>query len=288
MRKVIFSILLASAAASPALAQDEGRWHREHSDSEKAQANEQRQQQHEERVQQAQPQQQAQPRLEGRQQWQGGNFEGRRFEQRNNVQGDVQAHAQVQAQQQAVQQERQREFERRRQQWQGRNDAAGQAVVQQQEQQRQWQRRGFDSGQRNDTAQQQWQGRSRYTGTYNGQTGQWSQQRYTQQGGSRYSGNWNRNWRNDSRYDWRRYRNSHRSLFSLGIYYDPFGYGYQPFDIGYRLPYAYFGQRYWIDPAMYQLPYPPPGTMWVRYWNDALLVDMYTGQVVDVIRGFFW
>ena len=27
---------------------------------------------------------------------------------------------------------------------------------------------------------------------------------------------------------------------------------------------------------MYELPYPPPGTQWVRYWNDALLVDMYT------------
>jgi hypothetical protein len=26
----------------------------------------------------------------------------------------------------------------------------------------------------------------------------------------------------------------------------------------------------------------------VRYWNDALLVDMYTGEVVDEIRGFFW
>ena len=39
---------------------------------------------------------------------------------------------------------------------------------------------------------------------------------------------------------------------------------------------------------MYQLPYAPPGTQWVRYYNDVLLVDMYTGQVVDVIHGFFW
>jgi Ni/Co efflux regulator RcnB len=39
---------------------------------------------------------------------------------------------------------------------------------------------------------------------------------------------------------------------------------------------------------MYGLPYAPPGTEWVRYWNDAVLVDMYTGEVVDVIRDFFW
>jgi Ni/Co efflux regulator RcnB len=51
---------------------------------------------------------------------------------------------------------------------------------------------------------------------------------------------------------------------------------------------AYYGNQYWIDPGLYQLPYPPPGAMWVRYWNDALLVDMYTGTVIDVIPGFFW
>jgi Ni/Co efflux regulator RcnB len=99
---------------------------------------------------------------------------------------------------------------------------------------------------------------------------------------------WNRDWRNDRRYDWRHYRDRHRSRFHLGIYYDPFGYGYQAFNIGFQLSPAYYGQNYWFDPGMYGLPYPPPGTQWVRYWNDAVLVDVYTGQVVDVIRGFFW
>jgi len=103
-----------------------------------------------------------------------------------------------------------------------------------------------------------------------------------------HSGTWNRDWRNDRRYDWRRYRDSHRSIFRIGIYYDPFGYNYRRFDIGYRLQPYYYQQQYWIDPGMYQLPYPPPGTMWVRYWDDALLVDTYTGEVVDVIRNFFW
>jgi Ni/Co efflux regulator RcnB len=102
------------------------------------------------------------------------------------------------------------------------------------------------------------------------------------------SGGWNRDWRNDRRYDWRGYRDRHRSIFHIGIYYDPFGYSYRPFNIGYRLQPYYYGQQYWIDPAMYSLPYPPPGTEWVRYWNDALLVDIYSGEVVDVIHGFFW
>jgi hypothetical protein len=31
-----------------------------------------------------------------------------------------------------------------------------------------------------------------------------------------------------------------------------------------------------------------PGTRWVRYYDDVLLVDVYTGEVVDVIHDFFW
>jgi Ni/Co efflux regulator RcnB len=100
---------------------------------------------------------------------------------------------------------------------------------------------------------------------------------------------WNTNWRNNGHYDWRNYRNHHRSRFHLGFYYDPFGWGYQPFSIGWRLWPAYYGNQFWInDPAMYDLPFPPPGAVWVRYWNDAMLVDTFTGTVIDVIPGFFW
>jgi Ni/Co efflux regulator RcnB len=99
---------------------------------------------------------------------------------------------------------------------------------------------------------------------------------------------WNPDWRNDRRYDWRDRRYRDRSRFHLGLYIDPFGWGYQPYSIGYDLQPNYYQQNYWIDPAMYGLPYPPPGAQWVRYWNDAVLVDMYSGQVIDSIQGFFW
>jgi Ni/Co efflux regulator RcnB len=100
---------------------------------------------------------------------------------------------------------------------------------------------------------------------------------------------WSTNWRHDNRYDWSNWRRHHRSLFSLGFYYDPFGWGYQPYSIGWRLWPAYYGSRFWInDPWEYRLPYAPPGTRWVRYYNDAVLVDTWSGQVVDVIYSFFW
>jgi Ni/Co efflux regulator RcnB len=100
---------------------------------------------------------------------------------------------------------------------------------------------------------------------------------------------WNTGWRHDPRYDWGDYRRHHRSLFHLGFYYDPYGWGYQPFSIGWRLWPAYYGNQFWIeDPWMYRLPYAPPGYVWVRYFNDALLVDTWSGTVVDMIPGFFW
>lgn len=99
---------------------------------------------------------------------------------------------------------------------------------------------------------------------------------------------WNHDWRSDRRYDWRDYRRRHESLFHIGIYMDPFGWNYQRFSVGYRLWPNYYQQNYWIDPAMYGLPYAPPGMQWVRYWDDALLVDTFSGEVVDSIPNFFW
>ena len=102
--------------------------------------------------------------------------------------------------------------------------------------------------------------------------------------------NWSSShWRNDRRYDWHNHRNKYWWLFQLGWYSDPFGWGYQPYGIGWRMWPSYYSSHYWLnDPWQYRLPYPPPGTRWIRYWDDAILVDTWSGQVVDVIYNFFW
>ena len=100
---------------------------------------------------------------------------------------------------------------------------------------------------------------------------------------------WSGNWRSDHRYDWRNHRRRHSSLFNFGFYRDPFGWGYQSFSIGSRMWPSYYSQNHWLnDPYQYRLPYAPPGYRWIRYYDDAILVDTWDGQVVDVIRNFFW
>jgi hypothetical protein len=100
---------------------------------------------------------------------------------------------------------------------------------------------------------------------------------------------WRTDWRRDHRYDWHNYRNQHRSIFRLGAYFDPFGWGYHRYNIGWRLWPSYYSSNYWLnDPYMYRLPYAPFPYKWVRYYDDALLVDTFSGQVVDVMYDFFW
>lgn len=100
---------------------------------------------------------------------------------------------------------------------------------------------------------------------------------------------WSSNWRHDQRYNWHDYRQRHPSVYRVGHYRDPYGWGYQSYSIGWRLWPFYYSSAYWIlDPWMYRLPPAPAGTRWIRYYDDAVLVDEWTGEVLDVIHGFFW
>lgn len=104
-------------------------------------------------------------------------------------------------------------------------------------------------------------------------------------------GRWNNSWRNDHRYDWRGYRGSNRGIYRLPRYYAPsgWGYGYRRFGIGFTLNSILFSSQYWInDPYYYRLPEAYGPYRWVRYYNDALLVDVDTGEVVDTIYDIFW
>jgi Ni/Co efflux regulator RcnB len=103
-------------------------------------------------------------------------------------------------------------------------------------------------------------------------------------------GDWNRGWRNDRRYDWQGWRNSNRNIFRGSRYYSPYrNHRYSRFSIGFFLEPLFFSQNYWIgDPWQYRLPPAPYGTQWVRYYDDVLLVDVETGEVLDTIYDFFW
>ncbi|MCY7398928.1 MAG: RcnB family protein [Sphingomonas bacterium] len=100
---------------------------------------------------------------------------------------------------------------------------------------------------------------------------------------------WSRGWRSNSSYDWRRYRGHNSSIFRSGSYYDPYGSSYRRFSIGFNLFSSYYQSNNWLnDPWMYRLPPADGPYRWVRYYDDALLVNVYTGQVVDVEYNFFW
>ncbi|MDO7836938.1 RcnB family protein [Sphingobium sp. HBC34] len=102
---------------------------------------------------------------------------------------------------------------------------------------------------------------------------------------------WDNGWRQDRRYDWSSYRNRYGDRYRMGRYYAPRGwdYGYRRFSVGIMLNSMLYSNNYWLDdPYAYRLP-PAYGTLrWVRYYDDALLVDVRDGYVVDVIHDFFW
>jgi len=69
----------------------------------------------------------------------------------------------------------------------------------------------------------------------------------------------------------------------------PRGYGYHPYYAGQRFPAFLLLTPYFItNYALYNLSAPPdPALVWVRYGPDALLVNTYTGEVVDTAPGVF-
>lgn len=100
---------------------------------------------------------------------------------------------------------------------------------------------------------------------------------------------WNTDWRHDHRYDWNNWRRHHRSKFHLGWYYDPFGWDYFRYGLGWRMWPSYYGRNFWLnDPWQYRLPPAYGPYRWVRYHYDAVLVNIYTGQIADIVYDFFW
>ena len=143
-------------------------------------------------------------------------------------------------------------------------------------------RDGYRDGRRTDSRQDRQQTQNAYRSGYR------DGNRTDYRDGNHRS--WSRDWRSNNRYNWYSYRNQYRDRYRLGRYYAPYNnYSYSRLSIGFRLGSLFFGSRYWInDPYQYRLPEAYGPYRWVRYYDDALLVDTYTGEVVDVIYDFFW
>jgi hypothetical protein len=77
--------------------------------------------------------------------------------------------------------------------------------------------------------------------------------------------------------------------FRIGAYRAPYGFFVRSWAFGDILPRGWYGPDYFIDDFLdFGLPYPPPGYEWVRVGPDALMIDQYTGRIVQVVRGIFW
>lgn len=289
MRKALMGILMAATAATPLAAQDDNR-------SDRARGRAQAEQRAQDRAE----------RQEHRQEVRAERQEVRAERQAARVER-AQPQPQPQPQPQTVERVREqpvRAFERaqrRDDNVQTRQQRAPAQVQRGRTGTRETWRRSDDSTQvQRDTVRTEgrrdWQG-DRRDGNWQGRDGRRDQRvehrddrrdwRHDRRDNNR---RWNRNWRNDHRYDWQRWRYSNRNIFRGHSYYAPYrNHRYSRLSIGLVLNSLFFSNRYWIgDPWQYRLPPAYEGTRWVRYYNDVLLIDLYTGEVIDVIYDFFW
>ena len=81
--------------------------------------------------------------------------------------------------------------------------------------------------------------------------------------------------------------NGHR--LRLGQFRYPPGYAYRHWAIGQSLPQLLFSSAYYFtDYASLGLDAPPYGYQWVRYGPDVVLVNIRTGEILDVVSGVFY
>lgn len=82
--------------------------------------------------------------------------------------------------------------------------------------------------------------------------------------------------------------NWHGRAVAGGVYHYPHGYTYHRWVVGRPLPRAFLAPAYfYAGYAALGLIAPPPNYQWVRYGPDLLLVDLSTGNVVDIRYGVF-
>lgn len=73
-----------------------------------------------------------------------------------------------------------------------------------------------------------------------------------------------------------------------GVYHYPHGYSYHRWAVGRPLPRVFLAPTYYYAGyAALGLMAPPANYQWIRYGPDLLLVDLATGNVVDIRYGVF-
>ena len=83
------------------------------------------------------------------------------------------------------------------------------------------------------------------------------------------------------------YRAPHR--YHIRAWAAPRGFGYRRFAIGERVPSVFLSADFFLaDYTLYGLDAPPPEYVWVRDGSDAVLVDRYTGEVIEVVYDVFY
>ena len=76
--------------------------------------------------------------------------------------------------------------------------------------------------------------------------------------------------------------------YRIGPYHAPRGWAPRRWAYGQILPRSYWASQYILgDYWLFGLEVPPVGFEWVRYGADALLIDINTGQILQVEYGVF-
>jgi Ni/Co efflux regulator RcnB len=74
-----------------------------------------------------------------------------------------------------------------------------------------------------------------------------------------------------------------------GPWSGPPGFYYRSWIYGQILPFGWYSSQWWVNDYWdYDLPAPPYGYEWVRNGPDALLVDVNTGTIAEVVPGIFY
>ena len=80
----------------------------------------------------------------------------------------------------------------------------------------------------------------------------------------------------------------HGRVIHAGPFHYPHGYAYRRWAVGHVLPRVFLAPAYYYPGyAALGLMAPPPDYQWIRYGPDLLLVDLATGNVVDIRYGVF-